>query len=220
MFSLDLTGRFVASNAASEHLCGYSLEELAELEMGVLIVPSRALETAAAFVKALNRESHQLETALIHKDGHLVEVNITGLPIVVHDEVVGVYCIAEDITERNRLERELARTQLAAEQANEAKSHFLANVSHEIRTPLTSLLGTTEVLMDTDLDPLQTKFVDTMVPVGSIACSPWSTTFSTSPRWRREWPGRTPSRSTYAPSSRRSPRCSAPPPRGRVWSSR
>ncbi len=166
VFSLDLTGRFVASNAASEHLCGYSLEELAELEMGVLIVPSRALETAAAFVKALNRESHHMETALIHKDGHVVEVNITGLPIVVHDEVVGVYCIAEDITERNQLQRELARTQLAAERATEAKAQFLANVSHEIRTPLTSLLGTTEVLMETDLDPLQTKFVDTLVRSG------------------------------------------------------
>ncbi len=166
VFSLDLTGRFVASNAASEELCGYSLEELGELEMGVLIVPSRAQETADAFAKALNRESHQVETAFIHKDGHLVEVNITGLPIVVHDEVVGVYCIAEDITERTRLQRELVQAQLAAEQANDAKSHFLANVSHEIRTPLTSLLGTAEVLTDTDLDPLQTKFVDTMVRSG------------------------------------------------------
>ena len=162
VFSLDLTGRFVASNSASEHLCGYSLDELAKLEMGVLIAPSRAVETAAAFMKALNRESDQLETALIHKDGHLVEVSITGLPIVVHDEVVGVYCIAEDITDRKHLERELIRSQLAAEQATEAKSHFLANMSHEIRTPLTSLLGTTEVLMDTELDPLQTKFVATM----------------------------------------------------------
>jgi PAS domain S-box-containing protein len=160
VFSLDLTGRFVASNAASDQLCGYSLEELAELEMGVLIVPSHALETAAAFEKALNRESSQVETALTHKDGHVVEVNITGLPIVVQDEVVGVYCVAEDITDRKRLERELNRTQQAAEQANDAKSHFLANVSHEIRTPLTSLLATSEVLLDTDLDPVQTRFVD------------------------------------------------------------
>ncbi|MET0822450.1 MAG: ATP-binding protein [Aeromicrobium sp.] len=166
VFSLDLTGRFVASNAASEQLCGYSLEELAELEMGVLIVPSRALETAAAFAKALNRESHQLETALVHKDGHVVEVSITGLPIIVDGGVVGVYCIAEDITARKKLEHELVRTQLAAEQASEAKSRFMANVSHEIRTPLTSLLGTTEVLLDTDLDPLQTKFVDTMIRSG------------------------------------------------------
>jgi PAS domain S-box-containing protein len=166
VFSLDLTGRFVACNAASEQLCGYSLAELAAMEMGVLILPSYAMETGAAFEKALHREPHQVETALTHKDGHVVEVNITGLPIVIHDEVVGVYCIAEDITQRKQLERELIRTRIAAEKANEAKSLFLANVSHEIRTPLTSLLGTTEVLMDTELDPLQARFVDTMVRSG------------------------------------------------------
>ncbi len=166
VFSLDLTGRFVASNPASERMSGYTLAELRELAIGVLIAPAQAAETAAAFQKALDRESEQLETALIHKDGRLVDVSVTGLPIVVDDDVVGVYCIAEDITERKRLERELIGTQLAAEQANEAKSHFLANVSHEIRTPLTSLLGTTEVLMDTDLDPLQTRFVNTMTRSG------------------------------------------------------
>jgi signal transduction histidine kinase len=60
------------------------------------------------------------------------------------------------------MERKLMRTQIAAERANEAKSLFLANVSHEIRTPLTTLLGTNEVLMDTELDPLQARFVETM----------------------------------------------------------
>ncbi len=162
VFSLDLDGHFEASNAASERLSGYSIDELRRLEMGVLILSSRATETAAAFAKALNREPQQVETALTHKDGHVVDLSVTGLPIIVGDEVVGIYCIAEDITERKHLERELMRTQLFAEQANEDKSLFLANVSHEIRTPLTTLLGTNEILMDTDLDPRQTRFVDTM----------------------------------------------------------
>lgn len=35
---------------------------------------------------------------------------------------------------------------LAAEQANQAKSRFLANVTHELRTPLNGILGLTEVL--------------------------------------------------------------------------
>ena len=162
VFSLDLFGHFVASNASSERLSGYSIAELRELEMGVLILPNRAADTAAAFGKALNREPQQVDTALTHKDGHVVDLSVTGLPIVVAGEVVGIYCIAEDITSRKQLERELMRTQLAAEQANEDKSLFLANVSHEIRTPLTSLLGMNEVLMDTELDPQQTRFVDTM----------------------------------------------------------
>lgn len=166
VFSLDLLGRFVASNAASERLSGYCLEELRAMEMGALILPSHAIKTGAAFAKAMEREPQQVDTALTHKDGHVVELSVTGLPIIVGGDVVGVYCIAEDITDRTLLERELIRTQGVAEKANEAKSLFLANVSHEIRTPLTSLVGTTEVLMDTDLDPLQTRFVDTMMRSG------------------------------------------------------
>lgn len=162
VFSVDLLGCFSASNASSELLCGYTTVELSAMDVGALILPSHATGTAAAFEQAINRKPQQVETAFRHKDGHLVEVNVTGLPIVVDDEVVGVYCIAEDITERKQMERTLLRTQVAAEEANEAKSLFLDNVSHEIRTPLTTLLGTNEVLMDTDLDPLQTRFTETM----------------------------------------------------------
>ena len=39
------------------------------------------------------------------------------------------------------------------EAANSAKTLFLATVSHEVRTPLAALVGATELLMDSDLDP-------------------------------------------------------------------
>ena len=69
--------------------------------------------------------------------------------------------------------RELAATQQAlrtsqaeAEHANQAKSLFLANVSHELRTPLTSLIGTNELLQDTELNPEQGRFVKIMDRAG------------------------------------------------------
>ena len=87
-----------------------------------------------------------------HKDGQLIELSVTAVPVVVCDEVVGVHGLAEDVTERNEMRRELERTRRAAEEANAAKSLFLANMSHEVRTPLTSVLGAAEMLADAGLD--------------------------------------------------------------------
>ncbi len=161
VFSLDLEGRFVAGNPAAEQLCGYTLEELTGKGFVDLVAPSDQDKAAEAFLSVFSGCPLQLRTRIVHKRGRRVELNLTGVPIVVQGEVVGLIGIAQDIGERVRVLAELESARLNAEHTSELKSLFVANVSHEIRTPLTSVLAAIEMLQETSLAPDQTKLADT-----------------------------------------------------------
>lgn len=149
VFSLTPRGELFGANASAGRITGYSADELLGMHFAELVHPDDLPRVATAFARLLAREPQHFEARIRSRQGRLVDIAVTGLPIVVGEEVVGAYGIAEDVTERNRMQAELEEARRAAEQASEAKSLFLANMSHEIRTPLTTVLAGGELLSET-----------------------------------------------------------------------
>jgi len=69
--------------------------------------------------------------------------------------------LLQEVTGRKQAQRE-------AEQANQAKSKFLATMSHEIRTPMNGVLGMLHLLQKTQLNAKQQRFVGTATGSGKL----------------------------------------------------
>nr|WP_246283735.1 ATP-binding protein [Nocardioides perillae] len=165
-FWLDRDGNYLASNPAGAAISGYSESELCQMTFLDVIHGDDLPQVLAAFGEVLEGGHRTVDARMRHRDGRVFDLAITAVPVVERGEVVGVHGVAEDVTERNDARRRLAESQAALRQATaEAraiKAAFVANVNHEVRTPLTSVLGYLELLGETDLEPCQQTFVETI----------------------------------------------------------
>ena len=103
------------------------------------------------------REQHKLAS------GKIAYYESIKAPLTnMNGDVIGLVGITRDITQQVLNEKELMIAQQEAEDANKAKSAFLAMMSHEIRTPMNGVIGVASLLLGTRLTEEQEEFVHTI----------------------------------------------------------
>ncbi|MDM8568317.1 MASE3 domain-containing protein [Thiotrichales bacterium HSG1] len=109
---------------------------------------------------------HDKSERIVHERGEVVFDK--------HDNPIKMIGTIHDITTRKKVEKELAKAKITAEEASKYKSEFLANMSHEIRTPMNAIIGFSGLLLNgnqkrNDKDKLSFKDISQIQKINTSA---------------------------------------------------
>jgi PAS domain S-box-containing protein len=167
IFELDLEGRVIFANPATERMLGYAPGELLNQRMHPLAhhhyEDGRDFPREACPMYLSTRDGQMREVdneVFWRKDGTSFPIEYVSTALSRNGEVVGAVISFRDVTERKLAEQEILAAKEQAESASKAKGDFLANMSHEIRTPMNAIIGMSHLALQTELNPKQRNYIE------------------------------------------------------------
>lgn len=158
--SFDPQGRIFYMNQAGMQFLG--LEELNEQnnQLSKYLTIPQVINFADGLLLAREHGYWQSETELVRADGIVQPASMIVVAHHANDGDETFYStIVRDISDRKLIEQQLVKAKEAADEANTAKSSFLARMSHEIRTPLNGIIGLTHLLQKSEMNAIQQEYL-------------------------------------------------------------
>ena len=151
----DRDWRVLRANPAAASITGRDVKVLCGSGLQALAGPASAARLERHLQLLREQGISQAELRVARGDGREIVIELAS--IQVDDDHYGH--VFDDVTEQRQATAEIERARIAAEEANRAKSDFLANVSHELRTPMNGIIGLSQLLLRTGLDAQQRDFI-------------------------------------------------------------
>ena len=153
IYRTDAYGNFTYVNPTVRKILGYTEEELIGKHFTSLIAADhRAAAQNFYQVQFQTRKPNTyFEFPVVAKNGEIVWMGQHVQTVVTGQWILGFQSVSRDISERKRMETELAKARDEALESARLKSEFLANMSHEIRTPMNGVIGMADILLGTRL---------------------------------------------------------------------
>ena len=167
IITMTTTGLIRSFNPGAERIFGYGAEEVVERPLNILMPERFRGLHEAGFRRYLAEGTSRVvgkgpvELAGLRKDGEEFPLELSLGEMREEDDILFTGII-RDATGRKKAEAAMREAAEAAEAASRTKSDFLANMSHEIRTPMNGVIGMTELLLGTRLDPDQRDYAETV----------------------------------------------------------
>jgi diguanylate cyclase (GGDEF)-like protein/PAS domain S-box-containing protein len=115
VFSLDLEGVFTSANTSCSQLTGLAHEALVGTHYSMLVPAEERERISSLYREGSKAKAFRYELSMRDHEGRGVHLDVTNLPIVVNDRVIGFYGIAKDMTEKHRRDTELRLLQRSVE---------------------------------------------------------------------------------------------------------
>jgi PAS domain S-box-containing protein len=161
---MDAAGRITTWNRQAEVTFGWRREEVIGHTMAETIIDQHGDSDVPGLARSLPGGegtvlNHRFELGAVDRLGRRFPIEMDLWAVEDDGSNVSFHAFVHDISERRAAEDAIRTAHDQALEASALKSQFLTNMSHEIRTPMNGVLGMASLVLGTDLDAVQRRYI-------------------------------------------------------------